>query len=374
MVNILLRQLINILLAIYLIIIKNNKEREWSPKILIADNAPEIENGFLQAFGPFTEKNWRINCWAHAIRNIDKHIDKHIKDKENRIKIRADILNIQVVFNDKLFQTATTLLRTKWLKLTKNESGTQVFLDYFRDNWVNKKNGWYEGFQLGIPSQSNAIESSHRHQIKSFGNIKQRSTCKRFINDTGKQLVEDWSLKYRDIFKNGNINSNKKIFKKKPVILREDWEKAWQWGNKKHDYCHAFNESNTYMCSDSIKLPKKVDCRRYLKDIELCSWTDFDTMFSELKLYQVIQFNDKSWEMSTCTCWYWLKYYRCSHILVLATIMPMKNNPTNTYVDMEEDIFKKMKLTANRTLGRPKKNKGALSHQPNELQEKTVVV
>ena len=198
-VNILLRQLINILLAIYLIIIKNNKEREWSPKILIADNAPEIENGFLQAFGPFTEKNWRINCWAHAIRNI-KHIDKHIKDKENRIKIRADILNIQVVFNDKLFQTATTLLRTKWLKLTKNESGTQVFLDYFRDNWVNKKNGWYEGFQLGIPSQSNAIESSHRHQIKSFGNIKQRSTCKRFINDTGKQLVEDWSLKYRDIF------------------------------------------------------------------------------------------------------------------------------------------------------------------------------
>ena len=153
------------------------------------------------------------------------------------------------------------------------------------------------------------------------------------------------------------------------MILREDWEKAWQWGNKKHDYCHAFNESNTYMCSDSIKLPKKVDCRRYLKDIELCSWTDFDTMFSELKLYQVIQFNDKSWEMSTCTCWYWLKYYRCSHILVLATIMPMKNNPTNTYVDMEEDIFKKMMLTANRTLGRPKKNKGALSHQPNELQE-----
>ena len=62
---------------------------KYSPRVLIADNAPAIENGFISAFGNNEIK--RINCWAHAIRNIDDELAK-VKNKEFKAKLRADIL------------------------------------------------------------------------------------------------------------------------------------------------------------------------------------------------------------------------------------------------------------------------------------------
>jgi len=45
--------------------------QNFNPKILIADNAEAITNGFQLAFG-HTEK--RIYCWAHVIRKIDSKL------------------------------------------------------------------------------------------------------------------------------------------------------------------------------------------------------------------------------------------------------------------------------------------------------------
>ncbi len=59
---------------------------------------------------------------------------------------------------------------------------------------------WYEGFQPGNPSQSNSLESCHNHDLKAFGNIKQRSACKRFMSGDGKKVVEEWSLERCDVF------------------------------------------------------------------------------------------------------------------------------------------------------------------------------
>ena len=70
---------------------------KYKPQVLIADNAPAIENGFISAFGNSEIK--RVNCWAHAIRNIDDELAK-VKNKEFKAKLRADILKIQLCHNE----------------------------------------------------------------------------------------------------------------------------------------------------------------------------------------------------------------------------------------------------------------------------------
>ena len=71
---------------------------------------------------------------------------------------------------------------------------------------------------------------------------------------------------------------------------------------KKLDFCQVFNEQSFYMCGENINKPDNKDCREYLKAIELCNWTDFDTMMSELNKYSVIKFNLVEWELSAFTC------------------------------------------------------------------------
>ena len=122
---------------------------DYMPNTIIADNAPAIHNGFNAVFG---EAYKRINCWAHAIRNIDEELAK-IKDKEVRSQMRSDICKIQLSQNENLFLKATELFTRKW-----NNKETE-FVNYFNENWCQTKNGWYEGYSVGDPSQSNAIES-----------------------------------------------------------------------------------------------------------------------------------------------------------------------------------------------------------------------
>ena len=101
--------------------------------------------------------------------------------------------------------------------------------------------------------------------------------------------------------------------------------------------------------------------------MERCSFKDLDDMMERMNEIVVVNFNYEVWEKSTCTCRKALKYYRCSHIIVLATRLP--NASTNkAYVDIDDDIFKMMKISRARQAGRSKKTVGALQRQPNELQ------
>ena len=64
---------------------------KYSPNVLIADNAPSINNGFEKSF-----KNTfkRVNCWAHASRNIDKILRSVDKRYANEIR---EVITITVV-------------------------------------------------------------------------------------------------------------------------------------------------------------------------------------------------------------------------------------------------------------------------------------
>ena len=59
-------------------------------------------------------------------------------------------------------------------------------------NFINKKQGWYEGYSIGDPSQTNGIEISHKG-MKAFDNIKASTPCIKFMKGRGRNMLEEWS-------------------------------------------------------------------------------------------------------------------------------------------------------------------------------------
>ena len=125
--------------------------------------------------------------------------------------MRTDIINIQLSFNEKIFNKLIELFQKKWLG-----DDCKDFVEYFLKNWVNNNSGWYEGYCIGYPSTSNGIESSHK-DIKKDTNYCRKPAIK-FIQSTGKTLVEEWS-KARNALINGVLtNPNCKVYEEKPII------------------------------------------------------------------------------------------------------------------------------------------------------------
>ena len=145
---------------------------EYKPDTIIADNASAISNGFKATFN----SSKRVNCWAHVIRKIDQRL-KPLPDA-TRASIRADIFNIQLQTSSILFDKAIELFRSKWLK--QNSSKINEFLEYFQQWCQPGSNGWFEGYDLQLPSTSNAIESIHRYM--KTGLMSQRLGLLQFLN------------------------------------------------------------------------------------------------------------------------------------------------------------------------------------------------
>jgi hypothetical protein len=126
----------------------------------------------------------RVNCWAHCSRLFDARLT-HITDKVVRLAIRENIHKLQTRNSEPIFT------KVKWSNV--NDEKVNEFLEYFKDFNVSKS-GWYEGYSLGDPSQTNGIESSHKH-MKVFEDIKQRTPCIKFIKGKGKNILKSKASK-----------------------------------------------------------------------------------------------------------------------------------------------------------------------------------
>ena len=81
--------------------------QDYKPQTLISDCADAITNAARIVFGNIK----RIHCWAHVIRNVDKHLFR-IKCKATRQLVREDILQLQLAKSEEEFFTASGL----WVK------------------------------------------------------------------------------------------------------------------------------------------------------------------------------------------------------------------------------------------------------------------
>jgi len=126
---------------------------DYSPTILVADSAKSITKGFKKVFNLL----FRIDCWAHVDRNIDKNMLKLVSDKNTRESIKADIDAFQNNVETEYFETVARLMATKW----KEKFVDQVdnFIKYFSKQWLSpKRMGWFDHYCLWTPVQNNALE------------------------------------------------------------------------------------------------------------------------------------------------------------------------------------------------------------------------
>ena len=168
---------------------------EYKPNCLIADAAPAIHNGFMAAF-----EYTRLEAQSR-MRSIEQ---------ETREKILQDIRYLQIMPNTRAFNHGVKLFFEKW---TGNEEVVK-FLAHFKEFWIDKNNGWYEGFSNGhIPSTDNGLESVNR-VIKEQHTLRERLPVGEYMSNAF-DMFRDWSI---DRFPNEG-RQPEKPFSEEPKII-----------------------------------------------------------------------------------------------------------------------------------------------------------
>ena len=106
---------------------------ELKPKIIMADAADSISNGFKQAF-KFKDDGLykRSMCAIHVRRAIEKY--GNFNDTKNKAKVIKDFIDLQIAQNQNIFNEAAELFINKWCE--KEDK----FTAYFRKEWLDAHN------------------------------------------------------------------------------------------------------------------------------------------------------------------------------------------------------------------------------------------
>ena len=163
----------------------------YRPKILVADGAEAITNGFMKAFNYASiEEFIRIMCWSHVDRAYKAKLLK-VKSKKIQEEIIADLTKIQESCCELVFKNSMKLFNTKWRSL--DMPSVNEFLDYFNKGWVNSRlPEWYAGSALFCPAHNNACEGTNRW-VKETHTKRAINSISRFLNVIF-DMIRNWSL------------------------------------------------------------------------------------------------------------------------------------------------------------------------------------
>ena len=125
------------------------------------------------------------------------------------------------------------------------------------------------------------------------------------------------------------------------------------------------NKSNIYniylvKSGDKEKTLTRNEYKQFLQELEDNKWNNFDEMFVAINRIRIITMNKENWKLSHCTCWFWLKHYKCVHIIGCGYRLQLSNF---------KSIGMDLPLTNKRKAGGSLKNKSASSTQPSDLIE-----
>ncbi len=293
------------------------------PTVLVADGSDAIRNAFVEVF----KCTLLVMCWAHMLRACKKHLINITKELKE--EIIDDIKTLQLSQSKEVFEAATKL----FLKKHKSE---KEFITYFKNEWVDTHDGWYEGYAELTPSTTNALESNNRY-IKDNGTLRSKLDLSVFLN-TAKQIVQNWS---RD--RNTNDINCIKFAKEKNSsdLTLKEWTQGFLWARTKKEILS--NENIHYVpCHGDSKI-NTAELSKYKNQ----SWTTFN-QFKKInfKFYCVTMFNEE-WMKSKCTCANYLKTYSCKHIIGIALRLKLCKAPA---------AAKDIQIGQKRKRGRPKKS------------------
>ena len=315
---------------------------DYRPTILIADGSAAITNGFKETFENLSH---RVMCYAYVIRNIDKNM-KLITNQLSRSKIKKDIDNMPLSANPDIFKESIRLFNIKW-------SEESVFLEYFRIEWVDQLDGWYEGYAIGIPSTNNGLEAVNL-QVKSENTFGNRTPVGQFVEQVKQNIVHCWSVA-RD-----PANINAKIYAHTPIYSLEDQTNAYHWLLKKKQV-HVKTQTAlklNFVSSSSTRNITKEDVENFMRARAELNWDDLDSLFESESSIWCIVLDESDWTSGKCSCSYFSKHYKCKHLLGLSYRKKLPGASIS-------EAAKQIPLGQKRKRGAPTKAKGALVRQVN---------
>jgi hypothetical protein len=142
---------------------------------------------------------------------------------------------------------------------------------------------------------------------------------------TLEKVIRDWSLDREENLFSAAANDfvpnpNLRFFATKPVYENSFLKDAHEY-NSKNKVIIRLREGEGYLYfipAGKQESLTKDKCREYLSKVKGCDFECFDRMFEYMNSIRVVKLNLSCWEMSECSCKYWLKDYKCFHIVSVA--------------------------------------------------------
>ena len=151
-------------------------------------------------------------------------------DKKVRTEILNDIDKLQLSKNKTTFEMVTKLFLKKW-------ANQERFVQYFSNEWIGLKNGWYKGLEIYVPSTNNALKATNR-VIKDEDTVRERLVLSRFTV-VALSIVKKWSKERNPT----GINS--KTFEHQSSIPLSCWTDGYNWVKLNKEVISILNGDRT---------------------------------------------------------------------------------------------------------------------------------
>ena len=248
---------------------------------------------------------YRVMCWSHVERNCEEWMRSI--EHETREKLLQDIRNLQIMPNTRAFNHGVKLFFDKW----KGNEEVVKFLDHFKEFWIDKNNGWYEGFADGhIPSTDNGLESVNR-VIKEQHTLRERLPVGEYMKNAF-DMFRDWSI---DRFPNEGKQAEKP-FSDAPKITKQTWTLAY-------DFLYKDGKALVQQSKETFILTKTENKSfinlNYVHGRYHLLKGSFDDFVKYFSIVRLIKLNKENWLLSTCNCSWFLKNYYCYHLIAIAS-------------------------------------------------------
>jgi len=154
----------------------------------------------------------------------------------------------------------------------------------------------------------------------------QRLDLIEFLNECQQNLIYYWSQdRSKSIYiidpdTNERIevdNLNVKEYYNEPIFCNDDLIDGYNWNKKDKRMVHY--QGHYYIKSgDESEKSNKDMVKQNIQDISAQSWQKFDELIKCVNMFRKVTINNNNWKLSTCTCSFWLKNYKCHHVIACA--------------------------------------------------------
>lgn len=308
-------------------------DKNIAPRVLMADAAAAIHNGYRSAFAHIQNKRVMM-CWYHVLFNVNK---QKFRNQKNKDEIKKDLNRIHFLNSEEKFDEAMKLFVVKW-SVEEPE-----FVQYFDTNWVQKNKYWFH-IEDRIPTTNNANESFHS-TLKNHQTHWQKKGLAEFLPRI-LEIVEERSLEY-----NITINEEpKEPFAYEVDIPNKLKSKGLELAMSPKQFISKKSDDGTkttIYCRSNEDAIGDDDVNKF-SNIEWNKFKDFNDLVEAAENMRVIEFtpSPSNWKQAKCSCQGYVKKFMCKHIIAIAFRVKVLQQ------DIDPDD---QPLKPNNKRGRPKK-------------------